>query len=70
MVHQRAEEARVAVRNVRRHSKEEIERLEHDHAISEDDLRRAEKELQKLTDQYVAEVDEVLAQKERELGEV
>jgi ribosome recycling factor len=70
MVHQRAEEARVAVRNVRRHSKEEIEKLEHDHSISEDELRRAEKELQKLTDQFVAEVDEAAAHKERELLEV
>src|SRR6266496_6741250 len=50
VVKERAEEARVAVRNVRRHAKEELERLEREHAISEDDLRRSEKELQKLTD--------------------
>ena len=70
MVHQRAEEARVAVRNVRRHSKEELERLEREHTISEDELRRAEKELQKLTDQHVAEVDDVLSHKEKDLMEV
>jgi ribosome recycling factor len=70
VVHQRAEEARVAVRNVRRHSKEEMERLERDHTISEDDLRRGEKELQKLTDQFVAEVDDASAHKEQELLEV
>ena len=70
VVHQRAEEARVAVRNVRRHSKEEMERLERDHTISEDDLRRGEKELQKLTDQFVAEVDEASSHKEQELLEV
>ncbi|MFL5798566.1 MAG: ribosome recycling factor [Actinomycetota bacterium] len=70
VVKERSEEARVAVRNVRRHAKEELERLEHDHAISEDDLRRSEKELQKLTDQFVAEVDEVLGHKEKELLEV
>ena len=70
VVHQRAEEARVAVRNVRRHSKEEMERLERDHTISEDDLRRGEKELQRLTDQFVAEVDEASSHKERELLEV
>jgi ribosome recycling factor len=70
VVRERAEEARVAVRNVRRHSKEELERLEHDHSISEDDLRRSEKELQKLTDQFVAEVDEILGHKEKELLEV
>ncbi|HEX9377072.1 MAG TPA: ribosome recycling factor [Actinomycetota bacterium] len=70
VVKERAEEARVAVRNVRRHSKEELERLEREHAISEDELRRSEKDLQKLTDQFVAEVDEVLGHKEKELLEV
>jgi ribosome recycling factor len=70
VVKERAEEARVAVRNVRRHSKEEIERLEREHSISEDELRRGEKELQKLTDQFVAEVDDVLGHKEKELLEV
>jgi ribosome recycling factor len=69
-VHHRAEEARVAVRNVRRHTKEEMERLERDGSISEDDLIRAEKELQKLTDRFVAEVDEIQGHKEQELMEV
>src|SRR5438128_10691676 len=66
----RAEEGRVSVRNVRRHSKETLERLEREHAISEDDLRRAEKELQRLTDQFVADIEERLEHKERELKEV
>jgi ribosome recycling factor len=66
----RAEEGRVSVRNVRRHAKETLERLEHDHAISEDDLRRSEKELQRLTDQYVREVEALLEHKEKELLEV
>jgi ribosome recycling factor len=70
LVHQRAEEGRVAVRNVRRHHKDELERLERDHTISEDELRRAEKELQKLTDQHVSEIDEVLSSKEKDLMEV
>ena len=70
LVHQRAEEGRVAVRNVRRHAKEELERLEREHSISEDDLSRAEKELQKHTDQHVSEIDELLAGKEKELMEV
>ena len=69
-VHHRAEEARVAVRNVRRHAKEEMEKLEHDAAISQDDLIRAEKELQKLTDRFVTEVDEIQGHKEQELMEV
>ncbi len=70
VVHQRAEEGRVAVRNVRRHHKDELEKLEKDHAISEDDLKRSEKELQKLTDRFVAEVDEIQRHKEQELLEV
>lgn len=70
VVHHRAEEGKVAVRNVRRHAKEELERLERDGAISEDDLVRSEKELQKLTDRHTATIDEALAHKERELKEV
>jgi ribosome recycling factor len=70
VVHGRAEDGRVAVRNVRRHAKEELERLKKDGEISEDDLNRAEKELQKLTDQHVARIDELLTHKEQELLEV
>lgn len=70
LVHQRAEEGRVAVRNVRRHVKEELERLKKDGEISEDDLNRAEKELQKLTDRYVTEIEDILGHKEKELMEV
>ena len=69
-VHHRAEEGRVAVRNVRRHAKDDIEKLERDHLISEDDLARGEKELQKLTDRHVAEIDEIQRHKESELMEV
>ena len=67
---ERGEEGRVAVRNVRRHSKDSLERLEREHDISEDELKRAERELQRLTDQYVAEIDKVLDHKEKELLEV
>ena len=70
VVHQRAEDGRVATRNVRRHHKEELERLEREGGISEDDLKRAEKELQRLTDQHVAEIDEMQRHKEQELMEV
>ncbi len=66
----RGEEGRVSVRNVRRHAKEAMERLEREHAISEDDLRRAEQRLQKLTDQHVGEIDDLVERKEKELGEV
>ena len=70
VVHHRGEEGKVAVRNVRRHAKEELERLEREGSISEDDLVRAEKELQKLTDRHTAVIDEALAHKDRELKEI
>lgn len=70
LVHHRGEEARVAVRNIRRHSKDELEKLEREGGISEDDLVRSEKELQKLTDKHVAAIDEVVAHKEAELKEI
>jgi len=70
LVHHRGEEGRVAVRNIRRHSKEGLERLEREGGISEDDLVRSEKELQKLTDKHVALIDEVVAHKEQELKEI
>jgi ribosome recycling factor len=69
-VHHRAEEGRVSVRNVRRHAKEGMEKLEREGGISEDDLARAEKELQKLTDRFVTEIDEIQGHKEQELMEV
>jgi ribosome recycling factor len=69
-VHARAEEGRVSVRNVRRHAKEEMEKLEREGGISEDDLVRGEKELQKLTDRHVVEIDEIQSHKEQELMEV
>ena len=67
---ERGEEGRVAVRNVRRHSKDSLERLEREHGISEDELKRSERELQRLTDQFVAEIDKILDHKEKELLEV
>ena len=66
----RAEEARTSIRNVRRHEKDALERLERDGEISQDELRRAEQRLQGITDKYVAEVDTLLQHKERELLEV
>jgi ribosome recycling factor len=61
-----AEEGRVAIRNVRRHSKDHLESLD----VSEDDIRRAEKELQVLTDVHTDRIDELLKHKEEELLEV
>jgi ribosome recycling factor len=65
-----AEEAKVGVRNIRRDSNTKLERAEKDSQISEDDLRRAETEIQKLTDAHVKEIDEALKRKEAEIMEV
>ncbi len=70
MVKHKAEEGRIAVRNVRRAARHELEALERDGQISIDDLDRAEKELDKVTHEYVAEIDKMLARKEQELLEV
>lgn len=70
LAHVRAEEGRVSVRGVRRHAKQELERMKKDHTISEDEERGAEGQLQKMTDKYVTEVDENLKRKEAELSEV
>lgn len=70
LVRDRAEHGRVAIRNVRRHAKEEIDRDIKAGKVSEDDGHRAERELQKLTDRFVAEIDDMLKRKESELMEV
>lgn len=62
-----AEQARVAVRNVRRDANAELKDMVKEKMISEDDERRGEEAIQKLTDQYVKEVDAVLAEKEADL---
>lgn len=67
---ERAEHGRVAIRNVRRHAKDELEHLQKEGELSEDDLKRVEKELQKLTDRFTHEIDEMSAHKEQELLEV
>jgi ribosome recycling factor len=67
---QRAEDGRVALRNVRRQTRHELESFEHDGEISSDDLERAEKVLETLTHETVGEIDRLLAHKEQELLEV
>ncbi|HET9477488.1 MAG TPA: ribosome recycling factor [Dehalococcoidia bacterium] len=66
-VRKRVEDARVAVRNVRRDIHEHIRKIEHDHQISQDDLHRSETELQKLTDEQIKEIDRIGEEKEKEL---
>lgn len=70
LVHGKLEEGRVAVRNVRRHSHEELRHLDKDKEISDDDEHRALDKLQKLTDRFVEEIDKLGKEKEAELLEV
>ena len=67
VVRAEAEEGRVAIRNVRRDANNDFKRLLKDKEISEDDARRGEEQIQKLTDKYVAEADKLLANKEEDL---
>jgi ribosome recycling factor len=66
----KGEDARVAVRNVRRAARHDLEAFEKDGDISSDELERAEKELEKVTHDFVAEIDRMLHHKEQELLEV
>jgi ribosome recycling factor len=70
VAHRKAEEGRVAIRNIRRHSKDALEKLAKNGDAGEDDVRRAERELDDLTHTYVTQVDELLKHKEAELLEV
>lgn len=70
VVKARAEEGRVAVRNVRRHARQELEHSERDGALSRDELERIEKDLEQITHEQVSEIDTLLEHKETELLEV
>ena len=67
VVRHEAENARIAVRNVRRDANEHLKRLLKEHAVAEDAERHAQADVQKLTDRFIAEVDKVLAAKEADL---
>jgi len=67
VVRHEAENARVAVRNVRRDANEHLKKLLKEHKVSEDDERHAQTDVQKLTDRYIAEIDKVLQGKEADL---
>lgn len=69
IVHKMSEEGRVSLRTIRRDAKEHLEKLEKDKAISEDDKFRGIDELQKMVDKYIAKIDELLKNKEKEVTE-
>jgi ribosome recycling factor len=70
VVHHRLEDARVAVRNIRRSTHEDLREFEKEKLISEDDLERGEADLQKLTDRYTEKIDELGTRKEAEIMEI
>lgn len=70
IVRKKAEEAKVAIRNIRRDANEELKKLEKEKHLSEDDVKRSQDEIQKITDSYITKVDEVLNHKEKEIMEV
>lgn len=69
-VKKKAEEAKVAIRNIRRDSNEELKKIEKEKHLSEDVIKKSQDEIQKITDSYISKIDEVLAHKEKEIMEV
>ncbi|MEJ2697809.1 MAG: ribosome recycling factor [Candidatus Sulfobium sp.] len=70
VVRKRTEEAKVAVRNIRRDANDELKKMEKDEHLSEDDVKREQEEIQKITDSFVKKADEILEHKEKEIMEV
>lgn len=70
MLKRMVEDTKVAVRNIRRDANDAVKKLAKDKEISEDDAKRVEKEIQDLTDKFVAKADEVVAVKEKEVMEI
>ena len=70
IVRKRSEESKIAVRNIRRDSNEELKKLEKDEHISEDDVKKEHDEIQRITDSFIKKIDELLEHKEKEIMEV
>jgi ribosome recycling factor len=70
VAHTKGEDAKVSIRNIRRKAKEQLTRISRDGEAGEDDVTRAEKELEVITHRYVAQIDELVKHKESELLEV
>lgn len=65
-----AEEGRISIRGIRRHSLDALKKMEKDKLITEDDLSRQEKDIQKITDDHISQIDELLASKEKDILQV
>jgi ribosome recycling factor len=70
LLHKLAEEGRVAIRHARQEANKELKKKQGDHEISEDDAHRQMEQVQKLTDEYIAKIDQLLKHKEQEVLEV
>lgn len=70
IVRKRAEESKIAVRNIRRDGNEELKKLEKEEHISEDEVKKEHEEIQKITDSFINKIDELLGHKEKEIMEV
>ena len=70
LVKKYGEDTRVAVRNVRRDTNERFKKLEKEHKLSEDEMHARQEDVQKMTDKFIKQVDEVIAAKEKEIMEV
>jgi len=65
-----AEESRVAIRNIRREANEMLKELKKEKEISEDEMHRAQNEVQKITDKFIEQIDEICEEKEKEIMEI
>lgn len=70
LLHKRMEEARIAIRNIRRSGNDDLKEFEREKMISEDEAEHGQEEIQKLTDKFIAEIDDVGKHKEKEILEV
>jgi ribosome recycling factor len=70
VIHKKAEESRIGIRNLRRDANDAIKKVEKDKLVSEDEAKKAQDDIQKMTDKYIKEVDQVMASKEKEIMEV
>jgi len=70
LVRHEGENAKIAIRNLRRDANEQVKKLVKDKTASEDDQKRAEADVQKVTDKHIAEIDQLVAAKEKEIMEV
>lgn len=69
-VKKKAEESRVVVRNIRRDINDQLKKLEKDHTASEDEIKRAQEDVQKMTDKFIKEIDTTMESKEQEIMDV